>query len=399
MQTILAAVFGFIGGGGLSWFILSGRFRNQVQDEKLQRTVAETRLSEMERNLTQQKALLQEAEGRWKDAFENISAKALATFQQGARADLGERQLAIEGLLKPLHSTLSEFQKRLQQSESSQTQTLGQVKAQLESLSTQNVVLTQETNLLRRILASNQARGKWGEETLRRVVESAGMSSHCDFSEQTMQGDAKPDLLVHLPGNRVIIIDSKVPDLDFIADLESGDDLKRKTALESHAAKLKTTIKSLADRNYPEKFPNALDHVILFLPAESLFSLALEGDRELMIWASSKRILLATPASLIGILRAVSLSWQQQQASENAQKIVDAGAELYERVVKFTEHLGKVRDGLEKANASFNEALGSVERRVLPSAERLKKLGAVKNDSDLPEIRPIETTPRFPMLQ
>jgi DNA recombination protein RmuC len=398
MTNILPISLGFVSGAVITWFIVTNRFRASLEKERIQRTVAETRLQEMERNLSQQKALLTEAESRWKDAFENISAKALATFQQGARADLTERQTSIEGILKPLQGMLSEYQKRLQQSETSQTHTLGQVRAQIESLMNQNTMLTQETSQLRRILGSNQARGKWGEETLRRVVESAGMSTHCDFSEQIMQGDGKPDLIIHLPGDRVIIIDSKVPDLEFIADLENGDDGKRKSALESHAAKLKQTIKALADRDYPNQFPKALDHVVLFLPAESLFSLALEGDRELILWASSRKILLATPASLIGILRAVALSWQQQVATENAQKIVEAGSDLYERVVKFTEHLVKIRDHLEKANTSFNDALGSVERRVIPAAEKLKKLGASKNDLELPEIKQIETAPRLPML-
>jgi DNA recombination protein RmuC len=215
----LSGSVGILIGGVVSWFFLSNRFRSSVENEKIQRTIAETRLAEMERNLEQQKALLTEADIRWKDAFENISAKALANFQQGARADLSERQNAIEGILKPLQGMLSEYQKRLQQSETSQTHTLGQVRSQIESLMNQNVTLTQETSQLRRILGSNQARGKWGEETLRRVVESSGLSSHCDFSEQTMQGDGKPDLIVKLPGERVIIIDSKVPYLYFIVDL------------------------------------------------------------------------------------------------------------------------------------------------------------------------------------
>ena len=156
------------------------------------------------------------------------------------------------------------------------------------------------------VLKSNQARGRWGEETLRRVVEAAGMSAHCDFSEQTQEGEAKPDLIVRLPGDRVIIVDAKVPDLDFLNALEAADPMKRAESLAAHAAKLKATIKALADRDYPRQFPNALDYVVLFVPAESLFSAALEGDHDLIVWAAEKRILLATPASLIALLRSVA---------------------------------------------------------------------------------------------
>jgi hypothetical protein len=190
------------------------------------------------------------------------------------------------------------------------------------------------------------------------------MSAHCDFTEQTQEGDGKPDLVVRLPGDRVIIVDAKVPDLDFLGALDSADNAKRAESLAQHAAKLKSTIKALADRDYPTQFPNALDHVVLFLPAESLFSAALEGDRELIVWAAGKRILLATPASLIGLLRSVSVSWQQHAQNENAQEIAEAAREFYARVVIFTKHLEKIRAGLQVANTSFDDAAASFQTRV-----------------------------------
>ena len=150
------------------------------------------------------------------------------------------------------------------------------------------------------------------------------MSAHCDFSEQTQAGDSKPDLIVHLPGDRVIIVDAKVPDLDFLNALDAADSTKRAEALAAHAGKLKATVKALADRDYPSQFPNALDYVVMFLPAESLFSAALEGDHDLIVWAAGKRIMLATPASLIALLRSVSVSWQQHAQTESAQEIAEA---------------------------------------------------------------------------
>ncbi len=227
-------------------------------------------------------------------------------------------------------------QKNLQSSSAAQSSALGEVKKHLETLAQSNQSLAQETQQFRMVLKSNQARGRWGEETLRRVVEAAGMSAHCDFTEQTVAGDSKPDLVVRLPGERIIIVDAKVPDFDFLNALDAADETKRRDSLAAHAAKLKQTIKALADRDYPTQFPNSLDYVVLFLPAESLFSAALEGDQELIVWAAQKKILLTTPASLIALLRSVSVSWQQHAQTENAQKILEEAQTLYARVVKFS---------------------------------------------------------------
>src|ERR1041384_2730002 len=322
---------------------------NQAAAEKLlteQRQIHEQTTREAKQ--TQEKALtdLREAfRALSADALKNtapeflrLAKETLSTFQASAKGDLETRQESIKTLVKPLEEQLKVYQQRLQQSETTQAATLGEVRKQLESLAQQSQSLAQETQEFRSVLKSNQARGRWGEETLRRVVEAAGMSPHCDFSEQTQAGDGKPDLVVRLPGDRVIIVDAKVPDLDFLSALEAADASKRAESLANHAARLKSTIKALADRDYPSQFPNALDHVVLFLPAESLFSAALEGDRDLIVWAASKKILLATPASLIALLRSVSVSWQQYSQTENAQKIADAAQELYRRVLKFFGH-------------------------------------------------------------
>jgi DNA recombination protein RmuC len=228
------------------------------------------------------------------------------------------------------------------------------------------------------------------------VVEAAGMSAHCDFSEQTQSGDSKPDLVVHLPGDRVIIVDAKVPDLDFLSAMDAADPTKRAESLAQHAAKLKATIKALGERDYPRQFPKALDFVVLFLPAESLFSAALEGDHDLIIWAAARQIIIATPASLIAILRSVSVSWQQHSQTENARAIAEAAQELFTRVVTFTEHFGKIRDGLDKANAAYNAAVSSYESRVRPGGEKLARLGGGASGKELAEVPLIEATLRLP---
>lgn len=342
------------------------------------------------------RALSAEALKQTAPEFLRLAEQSFGKLQETAKGDLAQRQEAIKTLVEPLKQQLETYQKRLQQSETSQAGALGEVKKQLETLAQHSQSLAVETQQFRMVLKSNQARGRWGEETLRRVVEAAGMSAHCDFSEQTKEGDSKPDLIVRLPGERVIIVDAKVPDLDFLSTMHAAEPAKRSEALAAHAAKLKTTIRALADRDYPRQFPNALDYVVLFLPAESLFSAALEGDQDLIVWAAGRRILLATPASLIALLRSVSVSWQQHAQTENAQKIAEAAQELYARVVKFTEHFDKIRAGLERANSAFNDAVGSYERMVRPSGERLQKLRAGAGEKELAELQSLDTTLRLP---
>jgi DNA recombination protein RmuC len=177
--------------------------------------------------------------------------------------------------------------------------------------------------------------------------------------------------------------------------LEAADAAKRAESLEAHAAKLRGTIKALADRDYPREFANALDYVVLFVPAESLFSAALEGDHDLIVWAAEKRILLATPASLIALLRSVAVSWQQHAQTENAQKIASAAQEFYARVVKFTEHFEKIRAGLDRANSAFNDAAASFQTRVRPAGERLAELGGTNSSKELPDVQPLDSTLRL----
>jgi DNA recombination protein RmuC len=364
--------------------------------------------AQREAQATQEKAL-----GELRAAFKALSADTLrelqpafidrvtetvAKLQESAKGDLAQRQEAIKTLVKPLEEQLRTYQQRLQQSEATQSSALGEVKKHLETLAQQSQSLSSETLQLRRVLSSSQARGRWGEETLRRVVEAAGMSAHCDFSEQTRSGDTKPDLVVRLPGDRLIIIDAKVPDLDFLQAMDAADETTRTEALQAHAAKLKATVRSLAEKDYPGKFANALDYVVLFLPAESLFSAALEGDHDLIVWAASKHILLATPASLIALLRSVSVCWQQQAQTENALAISGAAQELYTRVRTFTEHFESLRKGLDSANQAFNNAIGSYERRVRPIGEQLRKLGgAGNNGKELADVLPLDNNLRLPL--
>jgi DNA recombination protein RmuC len=388
----------------------SGRSRVAAELDAARNLLAD-RQALYERQLAEARAAQDKAIAELREAFQALSAEALtrqapeflrmagqafARLQETAKGDLSRREEAIAGLLKPLEEQLRTYQQRLQQTETLQSSALGEVRKQLETLNLQSESLANETERFRLVLRSSQARGRWGEETLRRVVEAAGMSVHCDFIEQTVEEDKKPDMIVKLPGDRLIIVDAKVPDLDFLAALDSADPGKRSQLLQAHARKLKDTIRSLGDRDYPSQFANALDYVVLFLPAESLFSAALEGDNELIVWAASRRIMLATPASLIALLRSVSITWQQYAQTENARAIAETAQELYGRVAKFTEHFERIRGGLVRANEAFNDAVGSYERMVRPCGDRLVKLGLDTSGKMLTDVTATDAVLRLP---
>jgi DNA recombination protein RmuC len=448
LQLFLAFAFG----GGLGWLIGSlmargkqtaapsdQRLENELREQLDQRTgeltqlrsetvSTKTSLATAQANLvasenlrTEQKRLHDCAQAEAKEsqvkaladlreAFKALSADALkqiqpdflerakqtlATFQEAAKGDFALRQEAIKGWVEPLKQQLDNYQQRLQQSETAQADTLGKVKEQLTALASSNQTLEAETAKFRSVLSSNQARGRWGEETLRRVVESAGMSAHCDFTEQKSGDDAdkRPDLIVRLPEGRMIIVDSKVPDLDVVAEANSTDVAKRSELLSIHAAKLRQTVKQLSERDYPKQFPTALDHVVLFVPAESLFSTALEGDPELIVWAESKQIYLATPASLIAVLRTIDFVWKQHKQTENAKEIAAAAKDFYSRVVTFTEHFDTIHDGLEKANSAYNKAVSSFQTRVRPAGEKLAELGGGHESKQLADVSPLTALP------
>ncbi len=319
-------------------------------------------------------------------AFLALAQENLGKLQAEAKGDLETRKKEIEALLKPLQEQLTGYQLLSQQGQ----KTIGEVVQQLGDLKKSNETLASETLRFRTVLKSSQARGKWGEATLRRVVESANMSAHVDFDVQVSEGDSRPDMIVKLPEDRMIIIDAKVPDLDFIEAMESVDAETREQSMRTHAQKLKQTIRDLAARNYPQKFPNSLDYVVLFLPAESLFSAALEGDQNLLDWAAQQRIMIATPASLIALLRSVSMSWQQYAQTQNTRLIADTAKELYQRVATFYDHVAKIGRALRGATDAYNDAAGSYDRRVRPTGERLLELKVDDSGKELPVIESID---------
>lgn len=343
---------------------------------------------------------LAEAEARYNKAladlritFEKTSTDVLKGMAPDVTKEVSTR---VEPLIAQINTALESYRNAMQQGLRSQDDALAAVGAQMKTISETTAALATSTTDFTSVLKSSQHRGKWGEQTLRNVVEAAGLSPHCDFAEQVSQDDARPDLIVKLPGNRCIIIDSKVPEFDVaIADQAAPN---RRELVAAHAAKLRKTLRDLAAKNYPTTMQKQgvtpFDKVVLFLPAESLLSTALEGDNELILAAAREGILIATPATLMGFLGAISLAWQQHTQAENAGRIADEATELFDRLVKFSEHFTKVRKGLLAASEGLDAAIGSYESRIRPQGERVRELGGAASRAALTEILPVNATIR-----
>jgi DNA recombination protein RmuC len=393
-EVIIYLLVGVVLGGVIGWLVGSRKgakaeAENQAAESRLedQRKQSEEQLVALKESF---KVLSADALKEAQPELVRLAGETLGKLHESAKGELNTSKEAVAKLVAPLAQNLETYQQRLSESEKSRNTQLGALREQLTTLSENSKSLSSETEQLRSILSSSQARGTWGEETLRRVVEAAGLSSHCDFSEQTGSAEGRPDMIVHLPGGRHIVVDAKAPDLSFLKELESGDTAHRKSAIQQHGKKMRETIKALADRNYPDHIDGALDCVVMFVPAESLFSAALEGDPDLIVWAAERRITLATPTSLIALLSSVKVSWQYHSQSENARAIAEAAQELYNRIGTFIGHFDNIRKGLERANKSYNDAVGSYERSIKPSGERVNKLQVGETEGkELPAVEPV----------
>jgi DNA recombination protein RmuC len=385
----------------------------QAKTEATLRVTAETRLTEAQSNLEEQKRLLDEARVRLADVFQALSAEALKsnnqafialarstfeTIQSQAKGELETREEAIKGLVNPLIETLKRYEAQIQELEKARQSAYGSLEEQLRTLAAVNQQLQKETGNLANTLRGGPAvRGRWGELTLRRVAELAGMSEHCDFTEQetfeTEQGRQRPDMIVHLPNGREIAVDAKAPLKAFLDAAAATTEEERREKLARHAQLVRERMRELSTKAYWDQFDPAPEIVVLFLPGESFFSAALEQDRTLLEDGMQKHVVIATPTTLIALLRAVAFGWRQERITQNAQAISELGKDLYDRMRSFLGHFEGVGAALKRATENYNRAVGSLESRVLPAARKFKELGAATGDG-LNELEPVDETTR-----
>jgi DNA recombination protein RmuC len=357
-------------------------------------------------------ALLDATETKLRDAFSALSSEALSRnnasflalattklseFQQTARLDLEGRHKAIEDLVQPLKASLTQVDSKLQQVEQNRVGSHSALAEQLRSLSVAQQTLQTETGRLVQALRSPNIRGQWGELQLRRVVEAAGMLEYCDFDlKESATSDGNrltPDMIVRLPGGKNVVVDAKVPSSAYLDAMETEVDTVREAKLRDHARQVRDHVVKLGNKTYWQHFQPTPDLVIMFVPGETLLGAALQSDPTLLEFSLGRSVMLASPLTLIALLRAVAYGWQQETIAKNAQEISDLGRQLYERIRVMAIHFEDVARGLTRSVEAYNRAVGSLESRVLVTARRLKDKGVTAPD-ELPDLESIDHTPR-----
>lgn len=372
--------------------------------------VAQLRASEA--NVAEQKRLLDEAQAKLRDAFASVSAEALAKNNEAflalaqqkfaalsaeATGTLEQRKAQIEGLLKPLQQLLGTYQQRLGDIEKSRVESYSMLREQLGTLAETQRTLNVQTGQLVSALRRPNTRGQWGEITLRRLVELAGMSSRCDFVEQASvdseEGRQRPDMVVNLPAERSIVIDCKASLDAFLDAAAAADEDNRKVCLQRHCQQVRARARELSARAYWNQFKRSPEYVVMFLPGEAFLYAAVEHDGSLIEDCLKNRVIVATPTTLIALLKAIEFGWRQEAMAENAEEIRKHGKDLYDRIATLAEHFAKLGSCLDSTVESYNKTIGSLEARVLVTARKISELGA-RSDKVLAEIEPVDKQPR-----
>ncbi len=384
IAVLIALVAGILLGAAGAWLVL--RWRTAVL------------IDAREALGSTMKSLAADALATNNQSFLVLAKSQLEQLQQKGTHDLDQRKQAVEHLVAPIKESLQKVDGKLQELEVARQGAYRELKEQVRQLTDSQKELRTETGNLVTALRSPVVRGRWGEMQLRRVVEMAGMLAHCDFVEQTsVRGDdggrLRPDVVVRLPGGKQVVVDAKAPLQAYLDALEAKDEDARRAHLADHARQIRDHIAKLSAKSYWSQFEQTPEFVVLFIPGETFFSAALEQDPGLIEEGVNQQVILATPTTLIALLRAVAYGWNQEKVAESARAVSELGRELYKRLATLTEHFSKVGRGLESAVRAYNDSVGSFERSVLPGARKLKDHG-VSPPSELAELKEIEIAAR-----
>jgi DNA recombination protein RmuC len=410
IQYVVMLLVGVALGAIVVWLVL----RAQIAVLNAKGDQLETTLQDERRQAQEKLAFLDEAQQKLTDTFKALAAdtlqnsnksflelaeKELKIFHEAAKGDLEKRQTAIDELVKPVKESLGKVDTKLQEIEKARLEAYTGLTEQVKSMREAQDLLRGETSNLVKALRSPQTRGLWGEMQLRRVVEMAGMKEHCDYDEQQSvdaeEGRLRPDMTIHLPGGKLIVVDAKTPLAAYLDAVEAADDEIKSLKLQDHARQVREHVLNLSKKSYYEQFDTAPDFVVLFLPSEVFLGAACDCDPSLIEFAIERNVMLATPTTLISLLRAVAYGWRQELLAENAQQISNLGRELYDRLSTLADHFSRLGKGLSVAVKAYNEAVGSLENRVLVSARRFKEFGAVGTAGDIEEPAQVETDSRL----
>lgn len=440
MEIIGYIILGIIIGGVVGWFITSShiegktksveavneelrkqiqqkdleinQIRKELNEERQSKTEALTRLEAARKGFEEQKALIETMKKEMTDTFNALSSAALKSSSEDflrlasqhlgnivtdTKGRLGEHQTAIDGLVKPLQEALKRYEEQSNAIEAKRRQDYGGLEEQIRTLTSTHQQLQRETSSLVTALRKPQVSGSWGQLSLKRTAELAGMASYCDFYEQvsvnTETGRLRPDMMIRLPNGREIVVDAKAPVDAYLNAISASSEEERQRGLTSYVNQVRVHMNALGAKSYWEQFPKSPEIVVMFLPGESFFSAALEHDPALIEDSSLKKVILATPTTFIALLKAIAYGWQQEQMTKNAQQISMLGKELYERISTLAGHFEDIGSAIEKAVSAYNRAVGSLESRVLPSVRRFKELGATGAE-EIPVLEQIDQKPR-----
>jgi len=412
-QIVIAIAFGALIIGALLGFLISQlRAARVTEPLRVELETNRVKLEALSRLDVERAALVEKSEQRLREAFDASAAESLRanneTFLNMAREVFGrdqavaqgvmkEREMAIAQLVDPLRVALEKTEANVQALERERRDAFTTLRTQIEALAGGQVQLARETRNLVTALRRPEVRGRWGELTLRRVVELAGMAEHCDFTEQLHvvgeEGAMRPDMVVHMPDSRDLVVDVKTPLDAYLEALEAVTDESRQLALKRHAQQVEQRVRQLASKNYWAQFERSPEFAVLFLPGDQFLGAALAERPELLDTALKQSVIIATPSTFIALLKAVAYGWRQSAVAQNAVVIRELGQELYRRLGNFTGHLGKVGTRLSAAVDAYNAAVGSLERQVMPQARRFPELG-VTADAALPLLEPVEQLAR-----